>query len=217
MVFMSADYWNVLVFFAIALFLIVVVALIATASSSSTLAARLATLKKNVQKMPVKDASKPAVKPQLTPLAVRPAPRIIKVEEKPVLKPLSIVAPIVALVESVAQPEPAELAKKVEPEVVAAPVLAPAPVEDAPVEAAPVDTFDAYRTAMLSSGPRAALSEESRVQMQQKGRHANSAQWREQTATLRSALRNESAASFLEGMNTSVNDRMVAIFDSVRA
>ena len=117
----------------------------------------------------------------------RPVPRIVKVEEKPVLKPLSL---------PVAAPAPA-------------PVEAPAP--------APVDTFDAYRQAMLSSGPRAALSEESRVQMQQKGRHGNSAQWREQTATLRSELQNESVASFLEGMNTSVNDRMVGIFESVRA
>ena len=97
------------------------------------------------------------------------------------------------------------------------PVMPPKPKTEAPKlpAATPVEnTFEAYRQAMLSSGPRQ-MEEEARAELQSKG--ASSASWREQTASLRSTLRDESAASFLERTNTSINDRMVAIFDAVKA
>jgi hypothetical protein len=94
------------------------------------------------------------------------------------------------------------------------PVMNPKSVLPALVE--PKDdvenTFEAYRKAMLSSGPRQ-MEEEARTELQSK---TGSAAWREQTASLRSTLRDESAASFLERTNTSINDRMVAIFDAVK-
>jgi hypothetical protein len=56
---------------------------------------------------------------------------------------------------------------------------------------------------------------EARLELQSKG--SSSAAWREQTASLRSTLKDESAASFLERTNTSINDRVVADFDAIKA
>ena len=64
---------------------------------------------------------------------------------------------------------------------------------------------------------RAQMEEEARAELQSKGGHATLQTWRHQTASLRSSLKDESAADFLERNNTSINDRMVAIFDSVGA
>ena len=141
----------------------------------------------------------PVVQPKAAP------PNIVKLEDKPapVMEPKALVVPA--------------------PPVEAAPV----PVEDSVEDSAPVevsapkrsaidDTFEAYRQAMLASGPRQ-MEEEARAEMQSKNGLGNSATWREQTAVLRNSLKDETAAAFLERNNVSINDRMVAIFDAVKA
>jgi hypothetical protein len=146
---------------------------------------------------------KPIV-PVVQPKAV--APKLIKLDKpEPVLEPKALAVPV-APVEAAA---PAEEAKPVEV----------APVEAAPVEPKPVtidDTFEAYRQAILASGPLQ-MQEEAQTALQSKNGAANYAAWRDQTAALRNSLKEETAAAFLERTNVSINDRMVAFFDAVKA
>lgn len=144
------------------------------------------------QKQPLKPIV-PVVQPKAAP------PTIVKLEDKPapVMEPKALVVPVAPAPEAAAPavPEtPAETTKK----------------------SAVDDTFEAYRQAMLASGPRQ-LEEEARAEMQSKNGFGNSATWREQTAVLRNSLKDETAAAFLERTNVSINDRMVAIFDAVKA
>lgn len=165
--------------------------------------------------VPVKVAQKPIV-PVVQPKAL--APKIVKLDAPaPTLEPKAL---IVALPEPVVSvQETAPVAK--EEVVVAAPAPAPAVEQAQPQEQATKaetidDTFEAYRQAMLASGPRQ-MEIESRAEMQSKNGPANNSVWREQVSSLRQSLKEESAAEFLERTNTSINDRMVAIFDSVKA
>lgn len=98
------------------------------------------------------------------------------------------------------------------PEAVPSPVSAPAP---APVSSkSKLDaTFDAYRNAMKASSQRSADAHS--VSIAQKAGSANSAAWREQSSSLRSALRGQNTAAYLESMHQSVDDRLVAMFDAV--
>lgn len=73
------------------------------------------------------------------------------------------------------------------------------------------ETFEQYRQAMLTTGPRD-LEHQARVEMQTKGGMANNAMWRAQTASLRKSLENDDPASFLERSNISVNDRVLSSF-----
>jgi len=87
---------------------------------------------------------------------------------------------------------------------------APAPVAVPASASTKLDsTYEAYRNAMLSSGPRGQL-EASKLQTK-----SGSAGWRERVPNLK--LPDSDTASFLERTNVSVNDRMVAIFDAVKA
>lgn len=99
-------------------------------------------------------------------------------------------------------------------------VSAPAPVAPAVVQTKPATietTFEAYRQAMLNNGPRQ-MDQEARAEMtQMKTTGVNAELWREQTASLREQLKNETLAEMLERTNVSINDRMVAMFDSVKA
>ena len=149
-------------------------------------------------------AKKPVAKvvvPVMQPKAV--APKISKVEKLPVFEPKSfeIAAPVAPIVEAPVE-APVEVA------------IEAAPIAVAVETANDVDkTYESYRQAMLSSGPRQ-MEEEARAEIQSK---AGFPQWRHQTAALRRQLNSEDAGSFLERANVSVNDRMVAIFDSVSA
>jgi len=93
-------------------------------------------------------------------------------------------------------------------------LVAPAPAE--PKAASVDDTFEAYRQAILASGPLQ-MQEEAQTALQSKNGAANYAAWRDQTAALRNSLKEETAAAFLERTNVSINDRMVAFFDAVKA
>ena len=73
------------------------------------------------------------------------------------------------------------------------------------------ETFEQYRQAMLTTGPRD-LEHQARVEMQTKGGMANNAMWRAQTASLRKSLENDDPALFLERSNISVNDRVLSSF-----
>ncbi len=73
------------------------------------------------------------------------------------------------------------------------------------------ETFEQYRQAMLTTGPRD-LEHQARVEMQTKGGMANNAMWRAQTASLRKSLENDDPAEFLERSNISVNDRVLSSF-----
>jgi type IV secretory pathway VirB10-like protein len=143
-------------------------------------------------------AAKPIV-PVVQPKAV--APKLVKLDKpEPVMEPKALVAPV-APVEA---PQP--------------PVEEAKPVEAAP-EAKPVtidDTFEAYRQAILASGPLQ-MQEEAHTALQSKNGAANYAAWRDQTTALRNSLKEETAAAFLERTNVSINDRMVAFFDAVKA
>jgi hypothetical protein len=75
-------------------------------------------------------------------------------------------------------------------------------------------TFEQYRQAMLHTGPRD-MEYQARAEMQSKGGMGNNAMWREQTASLRKSL-SKDAASLLDEMNVSINDRVVSDFNSVR-
>lgn len=147
-----------------------------------------------------KQALKPLV-PVVQPKSA--APNIVKLEDKPapVMEPKALVLPVVA-------PATVETAVVVEDGATEA--------DSVPKRSAIDDTFEAYRQAMLASGPRQ-MEEEARAEMQSKNGLGNSATWREQTAVLRNSLKDETAAAFLERNNVSINDRMVAIFDAVKA
>lgn len=105
-------------------------------------------------------------------------------------------------------------APTMEPKALVAPAPAPAPAE--PKAASVDDTFEAYRQAILASGPLQ-MQEEAQTALQSKNGAANYAAWRDQTAALRNSLKEETAAAFLERTNVSINDRMVAFFDAVKA
>jgi cytoskeletal protein RodZ len=173
-----------------------------------------------------KDTQNP---PPLNARAIKPAPQSKPVV--PVVQPKSLApkitkveVPVVTVEAPKAEPvlEPKSLpivAEEKKEEIInVAPVEAVAPVEPvAPtVKSSIDDTFEAYRQAMLASGPRQ-MEEEARAELQSKNGAANSSVWREQTTTLRQSLKDETAAAFLERTNTSINDRMVAIFDAVKA
>jgi hypothetical protein len=104
--------------------------------------------------------------------------------------------------------EPVELAPVVPAEVFA-------PVEEqGPKEMTAEQTFEQYRQAMLHTGPRD-MEYLARAEMQSKGGMGNNAMWRAQTASLRKSVPN--AASLLDELNVSINDRVVSDFNSVRA
>ena len=105
-------------------------------------------------------------------------------------------------------------APTMEPKALVAPAPAPAPAE--PKAASVDDTFEAYRQAILASGPLQ-MQEEAQTALQSKNGAANYTAWRDQTAALRNSLKEETAAAFLERTNVSINDRMVAFFDAVKA
>ena len=133
-------------------------------------------------------APKPIV-PVVQPKAV--APKLVKLDKpEPVMEPKALAAP--------PAPEPAP----------------PAPAE--PKASSIDDTFEAYRQAILASGPLQ-MQEEAVTALQSKNGAANFAAWRDQTAALRNSLKEETAAAFLERTNVSINDRMVAFFDAVKA
>jgi hypothetical protein len=174
-----------------------------------------------------KDTQNP---PPLNARAIKPAPQSKPVV--PVVQPKSL-APKITKVEVPIVPVEAPKAEPVlEPK--SLPVVSEEKIpivteekkeeiiNDAPVAPTPIvkssidDTFEAYRQAMLASGPRQ-MEEEARAELQSKNGAANSSVWREQTASLRQSLKDETAAAFLERTNTSINDRMVAIFDAVKA
>ena len=180
--------------FFLVLAIILLIALIALASSNNkgtSLAQRKA----------------PAAAPAKAPVPVvvqpksfaRPAPAIVrseapKVEAKPVMQPKSVAVP--APVAPVAAAEPAKQESK---------------------QHTLEDTFEAYRQAMLSTGPRRQMEENLRTEMQSKHTFANSEQWRNQTASLRKALKQENLEDFLERTNLSINDRMVGMLEAVEA
>ena len=104
--------------------------------------------------------------------------------------------------------------KKTQPELSEKPTLeakayAPqtAPQEKKGVEA----TYEAYRSAMLGSGPRQQMET---MKLETKTGGVPPA-WRQSVAALK--LPDEDTAAFLARTNVSVNDRMVAIFDAVKA
>jgi hypothetical protein len=88
-----------------------------------------------------------------------------------------------------------------------------AEVIEGPKEMTAEQTFEQYRQAMLHTGPRD-MEYQARAEMQSKGGMGNNAMWREQTASLRKSVPN--AASLLDELNVSINDRVVSDFNSVR-
>lgn len=167
---------------------ILVISLFATAAGD-------ATAFKHEQKKEQTPARIPVVQPKAA------SPKIAQVQDKvPVLEPKSEKVPVVEL--------KSEKVPVVEPKSVIQPVQTQKESVDS--------TYEAYRQAMLHSGPRQ-MEEESRAEMQNKAGHSSLSQWRDQTAALRKQLDSEDAGEFLERANMSVNDRMVAIFDSVKA
>lgn len=171
---------------------LVLIGIFASSTSTSSLAQRS-------QQKPIA----PVVQPKAVPKPVLPmkiAPKITKVGE-PLMNPKSF-----AKITKVA---PVMNTKSL-------PSAAPAPAPPAKIVETVDSTFEAYRQAMLASGPRQ-MEEDARAELQSKGGASTLQTWREQTAALRTSLKDESAASFLERNNTSINDRMVAIFDAVKA
>lgn len=141
--------------------------------------------------------------------------------------------PLISKVNSVTTPpeletKPEQVASKPEPtlEPKSLPALIPAPVVSAPEveqvkphsanpeEMTAEQTFEQYRQAMLHTGPRD-MEYQARAEMQSKGGMGNNAMWREQTASLRKSL-SKDAASLLDEMNISINDRVVSDFNNVR-
>jgi hypothetical protein len=84
----------------------------------------------------------------------------------------------------------------------------------APEEMTAEQTFEQYRQAMLHTGPRD-MEYQARAEMQSKGGMGNNAMWREQTASLRKSLEKD-AATLLDEMNVSINDRVVSDFNNIR-
>lgn len=141
--------------------------------------------------------------------------------------------PLISKVNSViTPPEQKEVAKTPEPTLQpkSLPALLPAPIalETKPVshpeemtkpvshpeEMTAEQTFEQYRQAMLHTGPRD-MEYQARAEMQSKGGMGNNAMWREQTASLRKSLTRD-AATLLDEMNISINDRVVSDFNNVR-
>lgn len=146
----------------------------------------------NLSQRAAQPAAKPIV-PVVQPKAV--APNMIKLDKPaPVMEPKALVLPAVPAPVEVAESAPVEVAK-------------PVTIDD---------TFEAYRQAILASGPLQ-MQEEAQTALQSKNGAANFAAWREQTSALRNSLKEETAAAFLERTNVSINDRMVAFFDAVKA
>ena len=186
--------------------------LIFTSSTSTTLKQRS------------KKAIVPKV-PKMQPKTVLPqkiSPKITKLDfEKtaPVMNPKSY-EPIEEKVEVIEEKEVVEIEKtleeppvevvaeeKIEIEVVEPPA---APPSELPTLNDVDSTFEAYRQAMLASGPRQ-MEEEMRHELfQTKSFHS----YRNQQRALKQKL-NMSTAEFLESNNTSINDRLVAMFDSI--
>jgi hypothetical protein len=131
--------------------------------------------------------------------------------------------PLISKVNSVTTPpEQKEVAKKPEPTLQpkSLPALVPAPIAletkpaSHPEEMTAEQTFEQYRQAMLHTGPRD-MEYQARAEMQSKGGMGNNAMWREQTASLRKSLTRD-AATLLDEMNISINDRVVSDFNNVR-
>jgi hypothetical protein len=135
---------------------------------------------------------------------------IAEVPEKiePTLEPKSLAVPeaLEALAEVV------ETSEVVAPEAMEVPQVPEVPSQTESVKAGSAEeTFEQYRQAMLTTGPRD-LEHQARVEMQTKGGMANNAMWRAQTASLRKSLENDDPALFLERSNISVNDRVLSSF-----
>jgi cytoskeletal protein RodZ len=124
------------------------------------------------------------------------------VEEKsePVLQAKSLEEP------ALEEPAVEEPVQQIVPETVVAEV-------EGPKEMTAEQTFEQYRQAMLHTGPRD-MEYQARAEMQSKGGMGNNAMWREQTASLRKSVPN--AASLLDELNVSINDRVVSDFNNVR-
>ena len=154
----------------------------------------------------------PVVNPQAAkPVAALQAPKLVPVAQKktqsevvkPTLEAKSIVAAPVAPAAPVAAP--------VAP---AAPVAAPVAPASAPKTLD--STYEAYRSAMLSTGPRAQMEAARTVESKLETKSGNlPSNWRQNAQSLK--LGEVDTAEFLSRTNVSVNDRMVAIFDAVKA
>jgi len=124
---------------------------------------------------------------------------------EPVLEPKAVAEPVLEP-KAVAVPQEAVAALEEE---------APRPKKSlAPEEMTAEQTFEQYRQAMLHTGPRD-MEYQARAEMQSKGGMGNNAMWREQTASLRKSL-DKDAATLLDEMNVSINDRVVSDFNNVR-
>ena len=132
------------------------------------------------------------------------------------------VGPLITKVNSVTTPE--DIPEPVlQPKSVPQIELVPAPealevetklVSNSPEDMTAEQTFEQYRQAMLHTGPRD-MEYQARSEMQSKGGMGNNAMWREQTASLRKSL-SKDAATLLDEMNISINDRVVSDFNNVR-
>jgi hypothetical protein len=152
---------------------------------------------------------------------------IAEVPEKiePTLEPKSLAVPeaLEALAEVVEAPEVMEVPQVPQvpqvPEVPQVPQVLEVPEVPSQTESLKAgsaeETFEQYRQAMLTTGPRD-LEHQARVEMQTKGGMANNAMWRAQTASLRKSLENDDPALFLERSNISVNDRVLSSFHASR-
>jgi hypothetical protein len=129
--------------------------------------------------------------------------------------------PLISKVNSVTTPpldkEEPTLQPKSLPKLVPSPVsyeMGTKPMSVGPEEMTAEQTFEQYRQAMLHTGPRD-MEYQARSEMQSKGGMGNNAMWREQTASLRKSLPKD-AATLLDEMNISINDRVVSDFNNVR-
>ena len=145
------------------------------------------------------------------------SPLITKIESVPIAEVPEKIEPVLEP-KSLAVPEALEaLAEVLEaaPEVVEVPQVDPQvpalPQTESVKAGSAEETFEQYRQAMLTTGPRD-LEHQARVEMQTKGGMANNAMWRAQTASLRKSLENDDPALFLERSNISVNDRVLSSF-----
>jgi hypothetical protein len=152
---------------------------------------------KSVRVLPKKVS--PTVTKKSGPLITKVNPVSTPSEEKPepTLEPKSLSTPEPTLELT---PEP--------------PILEPTQKSMAPEEMTAEQTFEQYRQAMLHTGPRD-MEYQARAEMQSKGGMGNNAMWREQTASLRKSLEKD-AATLLDEMNVSINDRVVSDFNNIR-
>lgn len=146
------------------------------------------------------------------PAAARPVVPVVNPQAAKAAVPAPQAPKLVPVAQKKTQPEqvkPTLAPKAVTPVAPVAPVAAPAP-------ASLDSTYEAYRSAMLGTGPRAQLEAaklETRAQLETKSGNMPSA-WRQNAQNLKLG---EDTAEFLSRTNVSVNDRMVAIFDAVKA